>query len=262
MRTAQFRSTWQRDLRAGAAAIAIGFVPAGHAFAFTSGGVQTLYDAASDALPSELPWLWSVNGAGTTAMDPGGLASLTTGLPQQAGFNLFNGPLLDRSAGFRIEFGLRMVSENHTSPNRSGTSLIVLDSQARGIELSFWRDTVFVKNADLAFSQGESRALDTTAERRYTLKFLGDTYQLSTPGVAPLNGAVRNYFADAADNLFEQLVYGQTNYLFFGDNTTSAAASVMLRDVTLAPVPEPSHAALILSGLAILAWRAKRRLRA
>lgn len=184
---------------------------------------------------------------------------MTTDLPQQAGFNLYSGPLLDRSAGFRIEFGLRMVSENHTSPNRSGTSLIVLDSQARGIELSFWTDTVFVKNADIAFSQGESRALDTTVERRYALEFLGNTYRLTTPGMPTLDGPVRNYFADAADNLLEQLVYGQTNYLFFGDNTTSAAASVLLRDLTLAPVPEPSQAALILSGLAILAWRAKRR---
>lgn len=258
MRPAPCPSTPQRALRILLTALAIGLAPAGPALAVAP-SAQTLYDAASGVLPHQLPWQWSQDGSGTFAMDPGGYASLTTTTSQLGGYNLYGAPTLDRTAGFRIEFDLKMVAEAHTSNDRSGTSLIVLDSQARGVELSFWENKIFTKNANLAFSQGESVAIDTKIERRYTLDVSGNTYQLSAPGMTPLSGSVRNYYGDAADNLLEWFVYGQTNYLFFGDNTSSASAQALLRSVTLAPVPEPSQWLLMLGGLAVAAGAGLRK---
>jgi len=55
------------------------------------------------------------------------------------------------------------------------------------------------------------------------------------------------------------LVYDQTHYIFFGDNTTSAAANVSLSAITLAPVPEPGEWALMLAGLGCVVAAIRRK---
>ncbi len=46
--------------------------------------------------------------------------------------------------------------------------------------------------------------------------------------------------------------YTIKNFIFFGDDTMSALASVNLAAISISPVPEPGTAAVMLAGLALL----------
>ena len=54
------------------------------------------------------------------------------------------------------------------------------------------------------------------------------------------------------------LVYGQSNSLFFGDNSSRGQAVTALGAINLSPVPEPAAAMLLVAGLCLLATRRKR----
>ena len=80
----------------------------------------------------------------------------------------------------------------------------------------------------------------------------GDTYALSANDTPVLTGPVRDYtpFVGLIDP------YETPNFLFFGDNTTSARASFALRQIeltTLKPAPPILSVELAATGL-ILTW--------
>ena len=88
---------------------------------------------------------------------------------------------------------------------------------------------------------------DTLTE--YALAIAGNSYTLSANGLPVLSGPLRNY-PDVAHP-----VYGLTNFLFFGDDTSSAAARIELASIEVL-IPEPSAALLaVLGGLLVVAFR-------
>jgi hypothetical protein len=226
-----------------------------------------LYDAvdAGAVLPTATPWFWSylqLNGAASQGMNNAtGVTSLSTSTDAQAGYGKTITDGLNSNTGFSIDFSLRLVSESHVSGNRSGLSLIVLDSTKQGVELSFWTDEVWTKNADVAFSHNatESVATNTTAmERTYRLTLLNGSYTLSIDGIQAFGGSLRNYGA-VATGLLATLVYNSPSFVFFGDNTSSAAANFELSNITLAPVPEPGTWLMMLAGLGVLLTATRSR---
>ena len=202
------------------------------------GKTLVLYDAASGdipdssfmsftAFPPEAVSLTYSDGA--TVLDTtltrgdayaGWVASGTT----TSGF-----PVLDRTAGTQVNFSLQVESEAHENNNRAGFSVIILDQDARGIELSFWPNEIWTQNDDSMgglFTHGEGVVFATDAgPADYQVMISGDTYTLSANTVSILSGPVRDY------TNFEGFLdpYETPNFLFFGDNTTSAQSRVRLR---------------------------------
>ncbi len=141
-------------------------------------------------------------------------------------------PILDRTAGFQVNFTLQVENESHTKNNRAGFSVIVLDQNARGIELAFWEDEIWAQNDDRAgrlFSHGEGVTFATTDLTEYQVNIIGDTYTLSANGKLILSGPVRDYssFKGFPDP------YETPNFLFLGDDSTTADARVRLSYVSV-----------------------------
>jgi hypothetical protein len=259
------RTSW-RETRGRCAArrwlCAVALVATFDTLAIGVGSGQVLYDAVSGVRPDESPWQWlyAPSAAGSvTGMGVGASFLDTTASSGKAGYGLLARTALDSSVGFHLDFSFRVASETHANNDRSGFSVIVLDTAARGVELSFWTDQVWAKNAGATpFTHGESVALDTHGmERSYRLSFLGGSYALAADGAPALSGVLRDYAAVAP--FPANLVYGQASFVFFGDNTDSAAARVELSRIALVPVPEPAEWALLLAGLGCVALATRQR---
>jgi hypothetical protein len=226
-----------------------------------------LYDASSGTLPGTQPWLFyaALGSATQTSLGTSG-TRLTTDQAAQAGWsntipilNSFKNPAfpaLISSDGFAIDWSMQMLSESHSSQNRAGTSIILLGSDNRGIELGFWTDQIWAQTSDPLFTKGESTNFDTTSNSvDYRLLIFGDTYSLYADNVSILTGQTRSYAA------FGSAPYTLSNYYFLGDNTTSAGASVDIGSIRLiTSVPETGWTGLIVAIVAIFAIVAKRRL--
>jgi hypothetical protein len=137
--------------------------------------------------------------------------------------------VLDRAVGYTLRFTAQVVSESHANNNRAGFSVIVLSSDKKGIELGFWSDQVWAQADAITppgsgmFTHAESATFDTTAGLvAYQLNVSGDTYNLSSNGNPILSGSVRDYtaFTGPVDP------YETPNFVFFGDDTTSAQATL------------------------------------
>jgi len=225
-----------------------------------------LYDASSAKLPSDVAWGWAFGANGSSFLR--GMTGNSTYLDttplmsDKAGYNLSVGSGLNSATGFVLDFSLQVTDELHNTNNRSGFSVIALDSAARGVELSFWsnENEVWTKNADSAFSHAESVTIDSVSDARsYRLTFLGTQYSLASDGAPTLIGTLRNYAAATVPLSLAWFVYSQPNYIFFGDNTSSASANFELSSITLAPVPEPAEWALMLVGLGCVVAVARRQ---
>jgi hypothetical protein len=141
-------------------------------------------------------------------------------------------PILDRTAGIQVNFTLQVESEIHARDNRSGFSLILLDQDAKGIELSFWENEVWVQNDPVTgglFTHGESAPFSTADLADYQVTIVGDTYTLTANSQPLLSGPVRDYrsFEGFPDP------YETPNFLFLGDDTTSAGSRVHLRSLSV-----------------------------
>ncbi|HLF90911.1 MAG TPA: hypothetical protein VI451_18355, partial [Anaerolineales bacterium] len=106
----------------------------------------------------------------------------------------------------------------------------------KGVELAFWEDEIWAQNDSSTgglFTHGEGAAFDTTASLTdYQVMIVGDTYTVTAGTNVILTGAVRDYtdFAGTIDP------YETPNFLFFGDDTTSAQARIHLSYVSVTPV--------------------------
>ena len=223
----------------------------------------TLYNGSG--LPASQPWLTfgadTLNGWSQTSVDGG--VQLTTDLPTRSGYSNYiplptptlknaSFPTLQRSDGFELSFRTRLLAESHSSNHRAGYSVILLANDTQGIELGFWQSEIWAQNSD--FTRAESVAIDTTVARDYRLQILGEQYQLFDGQASLLSGSLRTYSNPA-------IPYTLPNYVYFGDNTTSASASIVQGPIqlqsNLSSVPEPSS--LILAGLiGVGCWTAKR----
>jgi hypothetical protein len=158
--------------------------------------------------------------------------------------NLYSGffgrgvPTLDRTAGYTLSFTARVAQETHASNDRAGFSIIVLSDDAIGLELAFWEDEIWaqhdVQTGGGYFLHGEGVFTDTTQRlTTYDLAIVGDTYTLWMDGTAILNGPLRDYtgYEGGIDPVIDP--YETPNFLFLGDDTSSAAAIVELSYVAI-----------------------------
>ena len=191
----------------------------------------TLYDGTSDKTPQQSPWTWGLVGSGGNVTPPMGTGKVTldtTADPSgQIGWLNVSPLAMNPASRPVVTFDLRMVSETHFSFDRAGLSVIVIASDKKGIELSFWDDRVWVQNDNPIFTHGEEAFIDTKAFgsgkaglRRYALTFSGTFYRLSVDGQQILSGLRRDYsaFTGFPDP------YEIPNVLWVGDDTHSAQA--------------------------------------
>lgn len=200
-----------------------------------------LYDAASGAIPSTqlMNFIDFPLGASAPTYENAGTILDTTlsGSETYAGWLSNAGattgfPLLDRVIGFHVNFSIQVEHEAHTNNNRAGFSIIILSQDARGIELAFWENEIWVQNDDTTgglFTRGEAVAFNTTGLVNYQLTITGDTYTLDVNGAPILTGPLRDYsnFEGFPDP------YQTPSFLFMGDNTTSAQARIRLNYVSV-----------------------------
>jgi hypothetical protein len=156
-------------------------------------------------------------------------------------------PVLTRTGGYNLRFTVRVESENHAGSDknndgiddRAGFSVIVLSSDLKGIELGFWTNRIWAQNdgecspeippGTTCFTQAEKADFNTTSLTIYDLTVLGNNYTLSSNGTTILTGPLRDYteFTGSIDP------YETPNFIFLGDDTTSARAKIELSYVAV-----------------------------
>ena len=227
------------------------------AWATPASAAIVLYDGSAGTAPEAQPWLaYQAIGAATATVGNGGVTLDTTAANgTYAGYsNDFpNGtaknpafPTLDPAVGFTLSFTARLAAEAHASNDRAGFSVILLGHDRRGVELGFWAGEVWAQSGP-AFTHAETNTDFDPANgfHSYDLSIAGGAYALSADGVPLLSGATRDFTSAG------QVPYTLGDFLFLGDDTTSARASVQLRQASVT-VPEPAAAATVLAvGLAV-----------
>ena len=234
----------------------------------SSAGAAVLYDGAIGGTPNTQGWNYltdPLGGASATHSESGGVTTLDTTpvtadsagyfseIPQ---FGLLKHPslgALDRNDGdgFTLRLTAMVVSELHTSIDRAGFSIIVLTSDNKGIELAFWPGTVWAQST--TFTHAEEIAFATNAAMVvYDVAVQDNGYDLYADDALILSGSLRDYSAHPHP------VYSETDFLFFGDDTSSAQAEVDISYVEVLDyaVPEPATLTLLaLAGAALLRRR-------
>lgn len=228
-----------------------------------------LYDQSLNSLPESQPWLFyaqNLNSTGTVnkTLNSGG-TQIATNSDAQAGWsntipliNVWKNagfPQLDPSSGFALDWTMQVTAENHDSTDRAGFNVILLGNDKRGIELGFWTNEIWAQNASPMFTHGESSVFDTQSSLiNYRLEIINQNYQLKAGATTILSGLTRDYSA------FGSAPYTLSNYLFMGDDTTSAGATVQLGSIQITtPVPE-SESMIFLTSLITICLIAKSQL--
>jgi len=216
----------------------------------------TLYDPALGSMPFAQGWTPGPSTIGVVQGVSGGLYSLdtTASVLTQYGWARIGNVSLDTATGFDLGFTLRVASESHLNTNRAGFTLMVNGADpTREIEFGFWTDRIFAYDySGGSFVHGADVAFDTTGLTTYTLSVRSQTFSLRSGATTLLSGSLRDYTSYTG---LGHEFYQAANFIFVGDNTSSAAAAVQLGAVTLTPVPEPATATLLTAGLALVARR-------
>jgi hypothetical protein len=197
-----------------------------------SGSAQVLFDG-SLGLPSSQGWAYFATGGTQTLTNNAVVLDTSGGNSIQAGYSRTTSRL-NRTNGFALLFTSQMLAEAHANNNRAGFSVIVLADDKRGLELAFWTNTIFAQSDSPLFTHAEETNYLATALVNYALSFHPTNYVLSANGTAILSGPVRDYTAFSG---FPN-PYSSTNFLFFGDDTTSAGGAFLLRKVALVTAPQ------------------------
>lgn len=258
---------------------------------FTAAGLLALVLGASptfaDVLyaptnsPKELlnaaPWNWNYTTLGGVTLAPGASGTVLNSIPftntAQAGFNISNGgsynnalmPVISATTGYTIRFQVAVTAEQHNDRNtvgnpndddRAGFSIIAVSSDnSKAIELGFFTDLIFAQNSNFV-GRAEQAAFNTTSLTTYDLTVQGNGYTLASGGNTLLTGSLHAYNLNG--NVINDAIYSQTNWIFLGDDTTSAAANAQIAYVEILPVPEPASLTLAaLGGIALLRRRRK-----
>jgi hypothetical protein len=215
-----------------------------------------LYDGPAGTTPAAQGWLFQFTTTNASSTTSSGQTTLSTTFAnsERGGYSshvpVFNTlvnpafPTLDVNVGFSVRLDMKLLSETHANNNRAGTSLIVIASDLRGIELGFWTDEVWAQSGP-DFLHAEGAVTDTTAANAsYVLSIsnaLGGSYALTKDGSPLLSGPLRNYSSFG-------LPYSLPNYLFLGDNTTSASGAMSFSHLSVT-VPEPTILGLLVLSL-------------
>ncbi|MDY6950589.1 MAG: dockerin type I repeat-containing protein [Thermodesulfobacteriota bacterium] len=135
-------------------------------------------------------------------------------------------PALDRAAGFTISFEVQILNEFHNNNDRAGFSVIVISHDLKGIELGFWEDEIWAQADAPLFTHAEGGDFDTTKGLMvYRLSLLGDDYFLSADGLTLLSGQLQDYSSFGNP-------YDIADFVFLGDDTSSASASIKVASIT------------------------------
>ena len=247
----------------------------------------TLYDGSSGVTPdlyTSNPYLNFTSLVGGTQSASGGVTTVDTSGSRSfyAGYSNYNNaltgfvnssfPILDNSAGYTLSLTIATNSQTNSSNDRAGFSILVLGNDKKGIEIGFRNPNtitsipdIFALNDDSTFTEGEQNpnlggSLNTL--NTYELTVASNTYTLKNGSNPLLSGALRDYRPNAVPGTLKQ-VYDTANFLFLGDDTTSAGGSVNIQAITLTTnpqsVPEPSN--LLGIGIAIgVGAKLKRKL--
>jgi hypothetical protein len=197
---------------------------------------QVVFDGSLGTLPAEQGWSFASFPAQASQSHTGDAARLTTTATTalSAGYARTWSAPLSRETGFNLALRLRVADETHNRPDRAGFSVIVLAADLRGIELGFWTNLVFAQADQPLFTHAEDAVHDFRgAFTDLVLSVRGDHYRLLAGGAPLLAGPVRAYtgFTGFPD------VYETPNFLFLGDDTTSAAGAVEIARVALVLPP-------------------------
>lgn len=202
-----------------------------------AGQAQPLFDAAPGTLPAAQGWSYAAVPGLAVQTHTGTAVRLdtTAANAESAGYARRLEPPLDRRAGFNLVLRFRLPAERHAREERAGFSVIVLDAERRGIELGFWQDQVFAQADQPLFTRAESAAFRFDLAAVEVVLHLGAAqYTLFANREPLLSGPVRDYTAFTG---FPD-VYETPNFVFLGDNTTSAAAELELIEVALVRPPQ------------------------
>ncbi len=173
-------------------------------------------------------------------------------------------PTLDRVIGYTVSFSLEILSESFTNSQRAGFSVIVVSSDVgagvpSSVEIGFQANRVFAQ-ADTPLFGAPSAAESTfnpvgVGYVDYDLQVLGGGFNLFANGSSILSGSLQDYtaFGGFPDP------YETPNFVFFGDDTTSAQADINFRSAAIEVNQTPEPATWLLSGLGLAALALKRR---
>ncbi|MBU6230821.1 MAG: calcium-binding protein [Cyanobacteria bacterium REEB459] len=212
--------------------------------------------AGKAPLPATQAWLNYAASPGATQTSGTGYTTLTSLSVGGAGYSNYQPtsdfknpilknstfPILDRTNSYRLSFRLQLTSESHSSNDRAGLSLTVLSSDRQGIELGFWSDRIWGQrggtgNSLFTQNPGQRATYGTTAMVNYDLLVADNNYYLTANNQLILVGSLQNYteYTDtqAKTRGLPFNPYKTANFLFLGDNTASAAASVNLASLIL-----------------------------
>lgn len=193
---------------------------------------QVLFDGGLGTPPSGQGWTFLALPSLASETFAEGAARLDTTVSGSifAGWSRQAPAQLDRSTGFSVQMEFLLESESHASTNRAGLSMIVLGQDRKGLEIGIWTNRVWVQADSPMFTQGEGAELGISGGwRTLRLSVAGDSYRVSLDGAEVLGGVVRDYtpFVGTIDP------YETPNFLFIGDDTTSARGAYRLRRVEL-----------------------------
>lgn len=235
-----------------------------------------LYDGTSGVTPNLFnapnPYLNFISlGGGASQSAGGSVTTLNTNTSEltYAGYTNYNSnltafttsvnsqfPTLDRNTGYTLSFTVKVNSQTNNGTNgdfRAGFSALVLGNDNQGIEIGFRNpNTKDGSNIPDIFAQNNA-SFNSIAERNttigtllsslntYDLTVFENTYTLKNGSNTLLTGALRNYTAAVGVGNS----YTNPNFIFLGDNTTSAGASVDIARIAITTnatsVPEPSN---------------------
>lgn len=147
-------------------------------------------------------------------------------------------PSLDRNAGYDLSFTVKINSQFNdgtNGPYRAGFSVIVLSSDKQGIEIGFRNTDIFAQvnssfNSISPAEQITSVSSLLSSLTTYDLNVSGNNYTLTNGATTLLSGLLRDY--TAASGVGSD-VYKTPNFVFLGDDTTSARANIGLQSITL-----------------------------
>jgi len=197
---------------------------------------QVLFEGAQ-GLPVQQGWTFFATG-GSQSLNNGAVQwDTSTVNSYQGGYSLTAPTALKRTNGFTLEFTLQLATETHANTNRAGFSLILLADDRSGVELGFWTNAIFAQTDSPLFTHGEDTNFSTSAGFvTYALTLRALDYVLRANGTPILSGPIRNYeaFTGFPDP------YSTPNFMFFGDDTTSAGGVLALKRVVLVTPPQLS----------------------
>lgn len=227
----------------------------------------TLYDGTT--LPNSQGWTYQNPQGNATQTLGSGFTTLDSTLAGQgdyAGYLRFGTGVfpLNRTIGYTIAFNVQVSSEDNSGSDkngdgindRAGFSIIVLSSDLQGIELGFWTNEIWAQNegaekpppTGTRFTHAEGVAFNTQSSLiRYDLSVSGNSYSLfanSNYNAPILSGSLRNYSNEPSPFPPFPSPYIIPNFLFLGDNTTSASARINLGRVSATDAPISSAAAV------------------